>query len=168
MQMNLLRQMSKTSGKAQFPPNIFPSNGAVGRMGGRGDTDDVPLYEDIAEEERQQEELTNGFSKSSTETSRRESVAQAPPFRKISQRDSSLRWREHNLFTKKVPKDSEAANIQVSCLLTSPNLSSNYLTSPHPRWQPRLCSPPPWSPSFASARRSSLRTSVRSGSQQGS
>ena len=33
--------------------------------------------------------------------------------RKMSQKENSLKWREHNLFTKKVPRDAEAANIQV-------------------------------------------------------
>ena len=31
----------------------------------------------------------------------------------MSQKENSLKWREHNLFTKKVPRDAEAANIQV-------------------------------------------------------
>ena len=33
--------------------------------------------------------------------------------RKVSQKENTLKWREHNLFTKKVPRDAEAANIQV-------------------------------------------------------
>ena len=37
--------------------------------------------------------------------------------RKMSQKENSLKWREHNLFTKKVPRDAEAANIQVRELI---------------------------------------------------
>ena len=43
---------------------------------------------------------------------RHHSVANQSP-RKISYKDETLKFREHNLFSKKVPKDAEAANIQV-------------------------------------------------------
>ena len=39
-----------------------------------------------------------------------------PPPRKISYKDETMKFREYNLFSKKVPKDAEAANIQVMLL----------------------------------------------------
>ena len=44
---------------------------------------------------------------------RHHSVANQSPSRKISYKDETLKFREYNLFSKKVPKDAEAANIQV-------------------------------------------------------
>jgi hypothetical protein len=41
------------------------------------------------------------------------SVANQSPNQKISYKDETLKFREYNLFSKKVPKDAEAANIQV-------------------------------------------------------
>ena len=39
-----------------------------------------------------------------------------PPPRKLSQKDESLKFREYNLFSKKVPQEAEAANIQVKTI----------------------------------------------------
>ena len=44
---------------------------------------------------------------------RHHSVVNQSPNRKISYKDETLKFREYNLFNKKVPKDAEAANIQV-------------------------------------------------------
>ena len=48
---------------------------------------------------------------------RHHSVAAQSPGRKISYKDETLKFREYNLFSKKVPKDAEAANIQVGVVI---------------------------------------------------
>ena len=45
------------------------------------------------------------------------STVQQPRSRKISYKDETLKYREHNLFSRKVPKNAEAVNIQVSFCL---------------------------------------------------
>ena len=45
---------------------------------------------------------------------RHHSVVSQSPGRKISYKDETYKFREHNLFSKKVPKDAEAVNIQVN------------------------------------------------------
>ena len=44
----------------------------------------------------------------------------------MSQKENSLKWREHNLFTKKVPRDAEAANIQVRGPIRDTNLVHSF------------------------------------------
>ena len=47
------------------------------------------------------------------------STAQPPRSRKVSYKDETLKYREHNLFSRKVPKNAEAVNIEVSFYLIS-------------------------------------------------
>ena len=69
-------------------------------------------------------------------TERFMSTVQAPPaqtkFRKISYKDETMKFRDHNLFSKKVPKDAEAVNIQVATcdFLSKPFLAFVRLQNP--------------------------------------
>lgn len=69
-------------------------------------------------------------------TERFMSTVQAPPgltkSRKISYKDETMMFRDHNLFSKKVPKDAEAVNIQVATcdFLSKPFLAFVRLQTP--------------------------------------
>lgn len=114
MRVNLVRQMSKTSTSRH--PSISSRQDSV------MERDDPPVFEEAAEG-------THGKSAPTTpETERKISIADQPkvrhysvatpefksPSRKVSMKDETIKNREYNLFSKKVPKDAEAANIQVA------------------------------------------------------
>ena len=69
-------------------------------------------------------------------TERFMSTVQAPTgltkSRKISYKDETMMFRDHNLFSKKVPKDAEAVNIQVATcdFLSKPFLAFVRLQTP--------------------------------------
>jgi len=116
MRMNLVRQMSRTSMTGRHPSVTSRQDSGV-------DKGEVFLVE---EEDEDQDQAKSAPTTPETERKatnfkeakvRHYSVATPEfksPGRKMSQRDESLKFREYNLFSKKVPKDAEAANIQVA------------------------------------------------------
>jgi len=110
MRMNFVRQMSKTSITGRHPSSSSRQDSGVEKE------EDVFVEE---EEETQQKsapttpEMKHRTSLAPIPKVRHHSVANQSP-RKISYKDETLKFREHNLFSKKVPKDAEAANIQVA------------------------------------------------------
>merc|ERR1711892_1500581 len=132
MKVNLVRQMSKTSTSRH--PSISS------RQDSTIDKDDN-VFEEAAED------VAHGKSAPTTpETERKVSIAAQPkvrhysvatpefksPSRKVSLKDETFKNRDYNLFSKKVPKDAEAANIQVATckFLTEPFLAFVRLASP--------------------------------------
>jgi len=132
MRVNLVRQMSKTSTSRH--PSISSRQDSV------MERDDPPVFEEAAEG-------THGKSAPTTpETERKISIADQPkvrhysvatpefksPSRKVSMKDETIKNREYNLFSKKVPKDAEAANIQVATckFLSEPFFAFVRLASP--------------------------------------
>jgi len=134
MRMNLVRQMSKTS------TSRHPS------VSSRQDSG-IDKNEDVFEEAIEDDNDVHGKSAPTTpETERKVSLATQPkvrhysaatqefksPNRKISLKDETMKFREYNLFSKKVPKNAEAVNIQVATckFLTEPFLSFVRLNDP--------------------------------------
>jgi len=124
MRVNFVRQMSKTSITGRHPSSSSRQDSGV-------DNKDEEVF---AEEE--EEEATQKSAPTTPETRKKLSLAPLPKMRhhsvvqqsptgsgrKISYKDETLKFREYNLFSKKVPKDAEAANIQVATcsFLTQP------------------------------------------------
>jgi len=119
MRMNLVRQMSKTSVTGRHP------------SGTSRQSSEVDKGEDVLLEE--EEEIDND-KLSPVPKVRHHSVGNpvGSPGRKISYKDETFKFREYNLFSKKVPKDAEAANIQVAtcAFLTKPVFAFVRLQNP--------------------------------------
>jgi len=124
MKISLARQLSKTS------VHGWPG-GVAGGVARHESVNETPLLEEEEEEKVRQ----NKSAPTTPETRRRMkdeegndddgkplkrrhfSVTSNPSFkgeRKVSYKDETMKFREYNLFSKKVPKDAEAANIQVA------------------------------------------------------
>jgi len=125
MKISIVRQMSKTS-----------VSGWSGNMSRQESQVDGPLIEEEDEgrrivpfnspdgDEQAEDEIpkqrhysvTSGAPKTPTSADKRRtfSVTSRPDSRKLSYKDETMKFREHNLFNKKVPKNAEAANIQVA------------------------------------------------------
>jgi len=117
MKMNFVRQMSKTS--------------VVGfsRSGSEKDGDGDQILETVADDDDQDETRETKSANTSPVVQRKTErflSTVVPPAvtktRKISYKDETAKFRDHNLFSKKVPKDSEAVNIQVA--------TCNFLSQP--------------------------------------
>eukprot|EP00092_Neocalanus_flemingeri_P037562 GFUD01040897.1.p1 GENE.GFUD01040897.1~~GFUD01040897.1.p1 ORF type:complete len:877 (+),score=230.71 GFUD01040897.1:117-2747(+) len=115
MRMNFARQISKTSITGRHPSDTSRHDSGLDRE------DDVFAEEDELEDEKAHRksapttpEMKHKNSLSPVTKVRHHSTANQSPSRKISYKDETLKFREYNLFSKKVPKDAEAANIQVA------------------------------------------------------
>jgi len=129
MRMNFVRQMSKTSITGRHPSSSSRQDSGVDSKA------EEEVFAEEEEEEVSNEETKQKSAPSSPERQKKLSLApfakvrhhsvvnQSPTHnRKISYKDETLKFREYNLFSKKVPKDAEAANIQVATcsFLTKP------------------------------------------------
>jgi len=136
MKVNLVRQFSKTSSTSR--------HASISSRQDSGIDKDDDVFEEAAEDK---EEKPHGKSAPTTpQTGRKVSLEFVPkvrhysvatpefksPSRKVSIKEDTLKNRDYNLFSKKVPKDAEAANIQVATckFLTEPFLAFVRLNAP--------------------------------------
>jgi len=116
MRMNFVRQMSKTSITGRHPSSTSRQDSGVDK----GEDVFAEEEEEIDNETTQRKsapntpEMKHKTSLVTVPKVRHHSVVSQSPGRKISYKDETYKFREHNLFSKKVPKDAEAVNIQVA------------------------------------------------------
>jgi len=123
MRMNFVRQMSKTSITGRHPSSSSRQDSGVDKG------EDVFVEEEEMDNEATQQksapttpEMKHKTSLAPVQKVRHHSVVNQSPNRKISYKDETMKFREYNLFSKKVPKDAEAVNIQVA--------TCNFLSEP--------------------------------------
>jgi len=134
MKVTLARQLSKTS------TSRHPSSFGRQESAATGREEDGEVFSEAAEDK---EDLHGKSAPTTPELDRKAELPKVRHFsvatpefksagRKVSIKDETLKNREYNLFSKKVPRDAEAANIQVATcrFLTSPFLAFVRLRTP--------------------------------------